>query len=312
MKLLTGLCLILISYVAMGQSYKGIYVDGFKRILNDTSAQDSLLNYAQQHAVTTLTLYELFQVHQQHDLTQSASAQILANFIYKAKTQYGIQEISATGENYWFFNTVIAPYNSTHTLWEERIDVYNLEFEFWNTNPAIRDYYSNTYLIPNGFSPNTSGAYSFYLTQLQQIKQQAANDNVLTETYIGWIDSVPVAGILASADRVLLHAYVNKPSKAFSYAKARLEVLGNTLYKANIIVLFSAETNFLGPYLNSNGMDAVYQNFTDSYEQANGNWKKSVSLLGQQWFAYSHLPYSGLLKPLPASTAVIPAGYTIG
>jgi hypothetical protein len=277
---------------ANGQSYKGLYVDNLVNIIKSKKATDSLLNYAQKNNYTTLSLYDLFPIHQQYNLTTASGSQVLANFISKAKNQYGIQEITAVGENFWFFNAIIHAYNQQHTFSVEKIDAYNLEFEFWNTNPTMANYYCSSYLTPNNIPCTVQGAYSFYLGELQKIHALAQADGCITETYLGWPDSAQAVGIISYTDRIFIHAYLTNPANSFGYTLARLEDFGSTDHTVQVIPLFSSEPGFFGPWLANNAEAGVFSQYITAYNNATGSWKSHINIAGYQWFKYTTMPYT--------------------
>lgn len=278
-------------FATNAQSYKGLYVDNLAKIIKNKKSTDSLLNYAQKNNYTTLSLYDLYPIHQQNNLTSVAGSKVLANFIKLAKTKYGIQQVAAVGENFWFFNTIIHSYNQLHNFSNERIDVYNLEFEFWNTNPAMASYLCSSYLTPNNLPCTVQGAYTFYISELQKIHALAQADGCVTETYIGWPDSAQAVGIVPHVDRIFVHAYVNNPANTFTYTLSRLEDFGSSDNTVQIIPLFSSEPTFLGPWLANNAETAVFSQYMSAYNNASGSWKAHVNIGGYQWFKYTTMPY---------------------
>jgi hypothetical protein len=89
------LCIVfsLLWHITIGQ--RAMYVDDFDAILNSNVSKTQLLQYAQSHQITSLLLYDLHNVHNQHDLTNATTNQILADFIQNAKQNYGITKITA-------------------------------------------------------------------------------------------------------------------------------------------------------------------------------------------------------------------------
>ncbi len=273
-------------------SFKGLYVDGFAQILNNVNAEDSLLSYAQTNGYTYLCLYDLHLVHNQYNITSSSGSAILANFISKAKTQYGISEVGAAAENYWFFLNRIHSYNNIRTNSNERFDVYNLEFEFWvNSSVGPSGYYCTTYLQPNGFSCDTSGAFQFYENELRKIDSLGNTTGRISEIYVGWFNQGQANRFTPLADRVLLHAYITSPSQAYNYTQTRLSYLGNSPQGETVAVIYSAEPAFMGPWLNSNPESAAYPVYETAFNNSTATWTSNINLIGYQWFAYSFMPY---------------------
>lgn len=271
---------------------KGLYVDGFASIIGNTEREDSLLNYAQQNGFTYLALYELHLVHAANNLTTVPTSVPLANFIAKAKTMYGITEVGACAENFWWFDNIASVYNSIHANPNEQIDVYNLEFEFWNTGSvSAGQYYCTTYLTPGGYSCDTSGAFAFYMKELTSMDSLAAIDGTINEIYVGWFNQHQATQMKAKADRILLHSYVNNVNNVYSYAQTRLSYLGNTAGLVDVMPIFSSEPAFLGPWLVTNPEVNTYPMYTTGFGNDVGSWKANINLIGYQWFAFSFMPY---------------------
>ncbi len=289
--------LILIAVLFAGtvlhaQNVKGLYVNQFATILGDIPAEDSLLNYAFGNGFNYLALYELHLVHAQHDLTNFAASAPLAAFINKAKTQYGIMEVGAIAENYWFFQNRIHTYNQLHSNPDEQFDVFNLEFEFWIASavgPA--GYYCTTYLSPNGFACDTAGGFDFYISELHKIDSLAATEGHISETYVGWPTEGQCHEITTTCDRVLLHAYVTNDNIAYGYTQTRLSYFGTSASVANIIVIFSSEPAFMGPWLGSNPEYTAWNTYSAAFSNETAGWASGINLIGYQWFTYTDMPY---------------------
>ena len=131
---------------SIAQNHKGLYVNDFKNIIGNYQKEIDLLHFAQENDYDYLLLYNLYYINNNiFDLTDSLASQPLANFIEKAKTQYNIKQIAGVGETYNSFNNIHA-YNLNHISEpNKRIDVYNIEFEFWNAS-SVASYYCPTYL----------------------------------------------------------------------------------------------------------------------------------------------------------------------
>ena len=69
--------------------YRGLYVDGFKRILGNVNSEDSLLNWCVSHDINALSLYDLNTVLGDERNTE------LARFILKARLTYGTGQVVA-------------------------------------------------------------------------------------------------------------------------------------------------------------------------------------------------------------------------
>ena len=155
---------------AFSQNVKGLYVDGFSTILGVPEKEDSLLRFAENNGFNYLTLYEMHIVNANTPLTNVTTAQTFADFVSKAKTQFNIAQVGVASENFNAFNTVYHVYNQQHLNPDEKIDVYNLEFEFWvPTSVDTGGVYCNDYLEPNGIPCDSAGAFGFFRSNLDGI-----------------------------------------------------------------------------------------------------------------------------------------------
>jgi hypothetical protein len=285
--------------ILSAQQVKGLYVDGFSNILNNTQAEDSLLNYAQSNGFNYLALYDLHVIQTQYDFTNYTTIAPLASFINRAKTQFGILKVGAIAENFWFFQNRIFVYNQAHTNVNEKFDVYNLEFEFWNTSSTgPSGYYCTTYLQPN-FTCDTAGAFAFYKNELRQIDSLAAVDNAISETYVGWPNAGQAQQIAGLCDRVLVHAYVTSDNLEYGYTQTRLSYFASApSAPVDILVIFESEASFMGPWLTTHPETQAFSTYTTAFQNDLSSWISGINLIGYQWFDYTDLPYS-----LPLSVA---------
>lgn len=278
---------------------RGMYVDGFNTILGNSQKEDSLLNYAQLNNFNYLALYNLWNVHTSHNLTNLTSSVILANFIQNAKQNYGIAQVGAVGENFFFFNNVINVYNQQHTNALQKFDVYNVEFEFWNTTTVSSgNYYCTTYLQPGGYSCDTAGAFSYYAKLIRQVDSLANLNGVVSELYVGWFNQGQAITMGKNIDRILLHDYINNYSWLYSYVTTRLQYLAARNVVTEVIPIFSAEPSFMGSWITTHPIVQPYNDLVSAFDAATGSWKQYINLNGYQWFAYSFMP------PNPISTDV--------
>lgn len=276
----------------VAQNSKGLYVDQFASILGNTAAEDSLLLYAQTNSFNYLALYQLHLVHAQIDLTDFSGSAPMAAFISKAKTQYGITNVGAIGESYWFFENRIHIYNQNHPNADEQFDVFNLEFEFWQTTATgPSGYYCTSYLQPEGYTCDTAGAFDFFINDLRRIDSLAATEGHISETYVGWPTEGQCHAITATCDRVLVHAYVSNVNNLYGYTQTRLSYFGTSADTANLIIIFSSEPSFMGPWLMSNPEYTAWNLYSNDYANETAPWTSGIHMLGYQWFAYTDMPY---------------------
>lgn len=265
------------------QNHKGLYIDKFHQILGNQEREDSLFEYIDYHNFNSITLYNLHNL----DFTSIQQMNDLQRFISDARILYNVTEITAVAENAWFFENKIIPYNQNSNF-NEQFNVFNLEFEFWVPS-AVSGYYCTTYLQSASLTCDESGAFQFYMQELEAIKSIASQYDIMTEVYLGWFNQNQADQIKLYADRVLLSNYQLNPQNCFDVSLQRLEYLGNSSPTIKVAGLFSSENDFLGPWLNTNDddLDSVYSIYSSEYNLLNGTWKSNINLIGQQWFTYS-------------------------
>lgn len=154
----------------------GLYVDGFTSILGNINKEDSVLKFAFNNGFNYLILYDLNTI-----LPNSSKVAQLAHFIERAKTKYLIDEIAGAVENAHVGNLIVN-YNLNHSS-EERIDVINLEFEFWSSNLLGLGYCN--YLTNYG-PCDRENAFLFYVDQLKRLDSITDANQMKLEVYIGW------------------------------------------------------------------------------------------------------------------------------
>ena len=286
-------CVIIIILVSNFKVFanRAMYVNDFANILGNVTNENELLTYAQNNGIKTLLLYDLHIVNSNYNLLNPATNFILADFIYKAKTIYGVLDVAATAENAVFFTNVIDVYNNSRSNPLEKFDTYNLEFEYWDnstTNPG--GYYCTTYLTPNGLPCTVNGAFQFFITILQEMKTLANNNthSIKTEAYVGWPTASQAAIIGANLDRLRLHAYVSNPNTSFNYSKDRLIDFANGSPGLDISIIFSSEPNFMQSWLNNNSMGSAENIYTADYLNGSSAWANNINLEGFTYFAYTY------------------------
>lgn len=278
------------------QTVKGFYVDGFHTILGNTAKEDSLLTFAQNNGFNYLMLYNLHNVNQQHSMINTSSSALLANFIYKAKTQFDILEIGGGSENFEFIRDIIHVYNTQHTNPLEKIDVYNLEFEWWNAlSVDTGGYYCQYYLAPNGDTCSIDGAFQYASNLLYSIDSLANSAGLTSEVYLGWFNDQQAIGLVATGvDRIFLHIYI--PSVTFNqthqynYVDDRLRSLGLTNQPVKVFPLYSSEPAFMQSWVTVNDYYLPFDLLETSLQNETGSWKSYIQLEGIQWFTYSYMP----------------------
>jgi hypothetical protein len=263
-------------------AYRGLYVDGFKSILGNTSKEDLLLNWSASNNFNALSLYDLNQI-----MGRPARVAQLAQFIRKARVTFGIDKIAAVrGTSANFIQN--AQYDSSRTDLNERFSVYNLENEWWNNGPTCN--------------------FSCYTSILQTMETSAKNvtPSMTTEAYIGWFKNpdgqeLNQANTLVNfLDRIMVHDYQKSPQ--LSYMTSRLSFLGqaakNQSRIMDAIVIFSAEPDFMYDYFNvtsqNHSFEDAYVNILNQFNATSFDSKDHIRIIGYQIFDYS---YAHMARP---------------
>lgn len=290
---------ISISFSVNGQ-VKSLYVNDFKFVVGNTIEENKLLKFAQDSGYTYLILYNLYYIHNNlFEITDSLTALPLSNFISKAKTDYGILYIGGVGETYNSFNN-IHDYNLDHIHSPlQRIDVYNIEFEFWNEGSTGPDgYYCTTYLETNGLTCDTTSAFEFILEDLCRLDSLCDEyDWLISEVYIGSPTERQCADLAQCIDRVLIHyyrssdVYVNGNS-IYNYKSERLPALTDSVASIRVMPIFNGRSSFMGPWLLFHPEDQAYETWwygLNGYDDDIGSWKTEVTIDGYVWYRYTSM-----------------------
>ena len=284
-KLLLLSALFLISSATFSQSIRGFYVNGFSGILGNTTSENNLLNYAQGNGFNYLCLYDVSGLN----WTSTTVKNQFASFASRAKTQYGITQIGLCSEIYSFFSTYIIPYNQSRSIANEKVDVLNFEFEFW-VSSTISGQYCSKYLTPGGYSCDTAGAFAFAKSQFQLIDNLAASNGLISEVYFGWPNKGQLQWFAQRADRILMHAYRTNDADVYAYSKGRLENAASINSSVKIIVIFSSESSFMGPWLTTHPITQPYTTYAAGLSAETASWKQYINLQGYHWFKYTTMP----------------------
>ncbi|MBK6837681.1 MAG: hypothetical protein IPG90_04915 [Bacteroidetes bacterium] len=171
---------LLLSSAAFAQSttLRGIYVDGFSQILGNTVKEDSLLHYAQDSSFNYLALYDLHNV----SFSNATSVNNLANFIRKARENYGVTNIGAVGESYSTFRDKITPYNNARTNANEKFKMHLIDsiasvqgaisetYVGWFNQGQAQQIVSNTdRVLLHAYRINPSSVYGYSQTRLSYL-----------------------------------------------------------------------------------------------------------------------------------------------
>lgn len=292
-------CIISLSYTSstFGQ-IKAMYVNDFKYIVGDIPKEDELLSYAQDSGFNYLIFYNLYYIHNNlFDLTDPVASQPLADFLSKAKDDYGILYAGAVGETFNSFAN-IHDYNLDHLATpSERFDIYNLEFEFWNlstTGPG--GYYCTTYLEP---APcDTVEAFNFSFNELCRIDSLTGEYPWLSsEVYIGNPSVTQCAKLATCVDRILVHYYRSSDTYAggnsiYNYKKYRMEALTDSVASTKIMPIFAGTPSFMGTWLETHPESQAFETWmygVNAYDDEMGAWTSKVTIDGYVWYRWTDM-----------------------
>jgi len=288
--------LVFCSNYTYSQKVRGLYVNKFYKIIDNKVKTDSLLNYAKQHDFNYLLLYSTGTIDNKlFSLKDSIASLPLANFIYRAKTKFGIKQIGAIREDANAFKNLVAYNNIYKNDSLKRIDVFNLEFEFWNKS-LVKKSYCNYELKNSHNRCNIRGAFKYYIENLKNLYNICQQNNLICETYIGHPTKYQSKKLINYCNRILVHFYrptdvFNDGSSIYNYIKKRLFYL-STKKHIDVIPLFSATHNSMFKWLLKNSIKRPYKTFMNGKNGFNYEKKylrKRVTILGYQWFTYSDL-----------------------
>lgn len=272
-----------------------LYVDEFSLILGSPYKEKKLLSFAAKYGFNTLILYELNKVDKKYSLTDPRKNNILAEFIAEAKVRYGIAKIGVSGESADFFTDRIQIYNNSRTKTEEKVDVYNLEFEYWSKKASgIDGYYCINYLEENSKPCTRQGSFSFFIDNLKTMQDLAnkSKNDITVEAYVGYYTSSEIAEISKYCDRILVHSKGKNPKVSFQSSKKNLENLKRSRSGIKTSILFSATMSDMGYYLKHDSLENTEGNFFKEMNTKNKSLKKNINFGGFSYRTYSYLEKS--------------------
>jgi len=289
--------LITSSLQAQLENTRGLYVNNFKNVIGNPTAEEELLNFALENGFNYLLLYNLHYIQTNlFDITDSKSSHPLANFIFKAKTQYGINEVGGVGEKLASFDKM-EKYNETYqNQLNYQIDVFHLEFEFWNSK-LVDTYYCSTYLMANGFPCTKAGAFDFYFNELSKLDDLTSNLGLKSETYVGNPTNSECQSIGSIVDRAVVHYYrrsdvYKNGNSIYNFKKYRLEQMAPEEGVLNILPVFSSRSYHMGPWLLEHPMEQAFDTWLygqNGFMEDEGDWKNHINIEGFQWYRYTDL-----------------------
>ena len=274
---------------------RALYVDNFNNILGSPQKEEQLLKFAQRNKFNTLILYQLNKVDKRFPLSDPRKNNILAEFIAKAKTTYGLKSIGASGEAASFFIDIIDVYNSSRNKKEEKFDIYNLEYEYWsNKASGIDGYYCVNYLEENAIPCGREGSFKFFLKNLQDLNKLASDSKhkLEIEAYVSFYTQNEIDQISKLCDRLVVRAFGKSPNLSYSSAKKNIDYLVKIKSNVKTSILFSTNMNNLGRWLKFDTLDKGETMFIKEMKEKSVFSEKYINLEGFSYHTYSDLEKS--------------------
>ncbi len=272
----------------MAKQYRGLYVDGFDKILGNPILEQQLLDYCKKNSFNALCTYKTKDIHKQINITNpNKGGKILASFIKRAKQNYGIESFAMSSERYETFKNIVAEYNRSRIDTIERVNVFNFEFEFWNRHStAPGGYYCKQYLEAANCDCDSSGAFVYYRKELRRIDSLAHATGVKSEIYVGKPNAGQAKVIANSVDRILVDIYLKKPEKAYERAADRMSYFSSATKTCCIIPIWGSTDEFLGEWQITHKLEEAEKIFMDEFALHSKEYPLVV-IPGFQWYKYS-------------------------
>jgi hypothetical protein len=272
-----------------------LYVDNFSNIIGSPNKEDKLLLFAMRNDFKTLILYDLNKVDKMWSLSDPRKNNVLAEFILKAKTEFKIKNIGASGESASFFTNTINLYNNSRSAPNEKFDIYNLEYEYWSNKASGENgYYCENYLKANSSPCNREGSFNFFIENLKELKTLSKNNihSIKIDAYVGYYSQEEIKLIAKYSDRLIVQAYGRNPQTSFKFAKKNLEHVLKNNSKIKTSIVFSTRMDKMGYFFKFNDLEKSESLFFDVMNDHNINLKKDLNLGGFSYHTFSFLEKS--------------------
>ncbi len=291
---------------AQTPAYKGIFIDTFDDIVGNPVQEDSLLYFLKDSSYNSIICYQISTVLS--SVASSTKNTNMANFIRRARTQFGIKNVLASSETVETFSTLVDPYNRSRTDSLERFNYFYLEFEFWNVrststkSSSNNGYYCTNYLSPKGYSCDTSGAFKYYKKMLKSIDSLAHKSSIRSATYVGKPNLGQAKYISNTVDLIFCDNYTANVSSIYNNVITRFSYFGSTSKTVQIVPIFasySPDGIFFGDWLTKppvgkhSEKGAYNAYFLPRFTAETASWKSKVNVVGYQWYRYSGMPHNG-------------------
>lgn len=247
--------------------YVSLHMGRSDQLLGNTQREEQFIKFVRDGGFTYLIFYELEGVN-----PTSLKAQQFASLVSRAKLTAGVTQVGAALGDAGEADIVVA-YNAGRPA-SERIDVLNVEYEFWNKTDRKTEF-------------NTT------ISMLERFRTVALANQLQTEIYIGWVDATEAVGLANVTDRILVHFYRQNDVNIVNFGIERLEWLATASRKVKIAPIFSSEgpkntydAPFMGCWLEKNPHQQAYQSWKSQYDAIDKPWKANIEVVGATWFVY--------------------------
>jgi hypothetical protein len=180
--------------------------------------------------------------------------------------------------------------------WFQKIDVLNLEFEFWtNVLSDVFAYYCENYLEPGGYPCTNAGAFDFYSDQCELIDARAHEMGIISEIYLGYTSESESIALAERVDRILLHHYrtnhvYGDGSSIYNYHTYRIRDIALSERKPAVMPIFSSRSYHMGPWLLDHSLNEAMEVWLygmDGYYEDDAEGVDELPISGNVWYRYT-------------------------
>lgn len=275
-----------------------LHVTQFDFILKNLFAEDDLLRTSRDWGINCLLLHGMDNLGQINNVDQNEA---LASFVWKAKVQFGMT-VGAVGLNADVFKKLIVPYCVSRVNINEKFDMFDLSFEFWDER-KYQDggFYCEQYLRSGAYDCTVQGAFSYALNELKNLKvlAKATGEHIKVETFVPSPTEDQARALAQTGLNTLrINTFSTEPS--FNVTQPSLIRLGRSVGREgglDVSIVFSADA--MGPWLHSHSMDEAEKFFDAQFNRAVGKWKNGVNKVGFTYYDYRSLEENGVHNTVP-------------
>lgn len=274
----------------------GLYIDDFKNIIGDDIKETELLDFAVDNGFNYLLLYNLSYIDDHIiSIDDPVESVLLADFIERAKKEYGMVQVGAVGETNASFDKIEAFNGFQGDDWFRKFDVLNMEFEFWTDTDALLDYYCENYLDDAGLPCTNAAAYVYYEGQLEDIDERADEMGIISEIYIGYTTDPQSISLAERCDRMLLHHYrttdvYGDGTSIYNYHTYRIRAIALSERMPAVMPIFSSRSYHMGPWLLDHSLHQPFETWmfgVEGYLEDDSEGVADLPIAGFQWYRYT-------------------------